>query len=79
MSRNSPQEIERLEQQIENVRRKYLTARGWKSVCNTPGAYWLWERILPDNRVLIVDTNLAMSMTARASWAFIDKTEYKQD
>lgn len=39
----------------------FLRARGWKTTCNTPGSYWLWEKEV-DGASLIVGKELALSM-----------------
>ena len=40
----------------------YLRARGWKYICTTPGAYWLWEKALDDGRVFLLNTDGAMGI-----------------
>lgn len=41
---------------------RFLTKSGWKHTCSTPGSVWLWERKLPDGRVVLVNKHTALSM-----------------
>lgn len=37
-------EIETAEQSVTHLREDYLRRWGWKSTCNTPGAFWVRTR-----------------------------------
>lgn len=37
-------DIEAAKSEVTQLKGRYLQRFGWKSTCNTPGAYWLWER-----------------------------------
>jgi hypothetical protein len=32
------------EADLNSAKRSYLVSHGWKETCNTPGAFWLWQR-----------------------------------
>jgi hypothetical protein len=38
----------------------YLRKCGWKSSSNNPASLWLWEKQLPDGRVILVDRDTAL-------------------
>lgn len=40
--------IEDAEQALLYVQQAYVRRFGWKITCNTPGAYWLWQRDFKD-------------------------------
>lgn len=42
----------------------FLRKSGWESTSDTPGCYWLWQRKLPDGRIVLVDKAHALGMTA---------------
>lgn len=39
----------------------FLRTRGWKSTCSNPASLWLWERMLGDGRVVLVDKDTALA------------------
>lgn len=47
---------------LERAVHRYLRQSGWKRVCNTPGARWLWEKQLPDGRTVLVGMDSAVDM-----------------
>lgn len=49
---------EQLEFRVDALLRK----RGWKSTSSTPGCLWLWEKALPDGRVLLVGKETALHL-----------------
>ena len=57
------------ESRVEEAKRKYLEAYGWKYTCDTPGSLWLWTRAFTfaetghDYSVMTVPTDLAIHMT----------------
>lgn len=40
----------------------FLRERGWKHTCNTPGSFWLWEKMLPDGRMILAARGQAIDM-----------------
>ena len=38
---------------------KMMEKRGWKRTCKTPGSIWLWEKTMPDGRVILTDRGTA--------------------
>lgn len=40
--------VEDAEANLTEAKSRYLRRWGWKPTCNTPGAYWLWERDFKD-------------------------------
>lgn len=59
--------LECMETDLEAARCNFLRQRGWKYTCETPGCYWMWERMLPDGRTILVDTQTAISMDSALS------------
>lgn len=41
-------EIATAERALERVQHAYLRRWGWKLTCETPGAFWLWQRDMSD-------------------------------
>jgi hypothetical protein len=53
------------ESDLEELKSRYLRARGWKHTSTTPGCYWLWEKTLVDERgvrVALVDLDTAVRL-----------------
>ena len=41
--------------------RNLLRSKGWSFHCDVPGAMWVWEKKLPDGRIILVsEDNLAL-------------------
>jgi hypothetical protein len=36
------------EENLQSLKRQYLSRFGWTETCNTPGSYWLWIRDFSD-------------------------------
>jgi hypothetical protein len=53
-------ELEQSEREVELKRHQFLRERGWTRTCDTPGSYWLWSCVLPDNRVILVNQEMAL-------------------
>ena len=54
-------EIDERKAEVEQLEADYLTGRGWVwSQVGTPSNYWLWQKELPDGRVIMLDTELAI-------------------
>lgn len=49
---------------FSNKLREYLKCSGWRYTCETPGSFWLWEKVLPDGRVILVNQEMALSIQA---------------
>lgn len=62
----------RLEDRIEEETTRVLRASGWRETCQTPGNYWLWEKQLPDGRIVLVSRQMAVSIET----ALADDAEY---
>ncbi|MGV0912412.1 hypothetical protein [Martelella sp. FOR1707] len=41
-------DIQRAENDLDNLKRAYLKRWGWRETCNTPGSFWLWQRDFSD-------------------------------
>jgi hypothetical protein len=57
---NPFREIERMEERLKWRKESLLASRGWKSTSQVPGSYWMHEKKMPDGRVMIVTTDLAL-------------------
>lgn len=47
-------------EQLEFAVDAMLREHGWKSTSETPCCVWLWEKKLPDGRVVLVDKSTAL-------------------
>lgn len=50
--------------ELEQLQNNYLRERGWNYTCDTPGAYWLWEKEI-DGKRWTADAGLAIGMQRR--------------
>lgn len=50
----------------EEERDRYLRSRGWEHTCDNPACTWLWQKPLPDGRIVLVDGDTALSLQSRA-------------
>ena len=57
-------EREMLEFKIDELLRR----AGWKSVTDTPGCYWMWEREI-DGRRFVVDKEMALTLQRQIEFA----------
>jgi hypothetical protein len=39
-----------------------LRKLGWEYKCDVPGSYWLWQKKLPDGRLVLVNQSMALSL-----------------
>lgn len=53
-------------QNLDAAERAFLKKNGWTYTCQTPGAYWLWQRTLADGRIVLVPQALAVDMEERS-------------
>ncbi len=44
----------------------FLRERGWEYKCDTPGSYWLWERMV-GSRTILVQRDMAVRIEAALS------------
>ena len=56
------EKIEDAEMALGNRRDTFLRASGWTYTCETPGCFWMWQKELPDGRVILVDANRAVTL-----------------
>ncbi|KKM99279.1 hypothetical protein LCGC14_1149540 [marine sediment metagenome] len=47
---------------LDKARSAFLSACGWEYTSELPGSYWLWSKLLPDGRVVHLDTYDAISV-----------------
>ena len=52
------QQFEHLRSQLEFRVDAWLRERGWKSTCETPGSYWLWQKTI-DGKTYVTSKDLA--------------------
>lgn len=57
--------IRRAKDDLEQLESNYLRQEGWEYSCRNPGSVWLWQRILPDGRTIVVGQQLAVSLATR--------------
>ncbi len=50
--------MDELDRDEANVLRRL----GWEAKCDVPGSYWLWQKKLPDGRVVMVYRSMALSI-----------------
>ena len=58
----TPIDIDAAKEGIKRMEREYLREKGWKYTCDVPGSFWLWEKSLPDGRIVLLGTSLAISV-----------------
>jgi hypothetical protein len=56
------EEISAARDTLERAINAYLRAAGWRYTCDLPGAYWLWEKTLPDGRRVFVGPDTALTI-----------------
>jgi hypothetical protein len=66
VSRKSYHTVTEALQEAEHAKHSYLRSHGWQYTSNTPGCIWLWQKSTSDGRVLLVDTDLAVSMQSHS-------------
>jgi hypothetical protein len=62
----TPNKIRDAAAQLEATRERYLRARGWEHTCDNPASTWLWQKALPDGRVVLVSREWAIEMQERS-------------
>lgn len=62
----TPMKVHEAAEALQNEKHKYLRKRGWQYTCDNPASTWLWQKPLPDGRIVVVDTDTAVGMQARA-------------
>ena len=58
--------VDQARDDFENTEAKYLRERGWRYTSDNPACTWLWEKPLPDGRIVVVERSTAVSLQARA-------------
>ncbi len=66
MSKKSFHTITEAENELMSVKASYLRSHGWENTSDTPGCIWLWRKKTPKGEVLLVDTDLAVSMQSHS-------------
>lgn len=69
------QTMEQIDEAMErwiNLRDKYLRKSGWDHVCNTPGSYWMWVKLI-DGRLYACSTEHAYSMQKELDFREMNK------
>ena len=56
------EDIKAYEDTLDEAKNTYLRQSGWEHKCNYPGSLWLWEKTLPDGRVIVVCADDAIYM-----------------
>jgi hypothetical protein len=62
MSMVTKSELNALYEELKTETRRLLAAHGFSYTCNTPGSLWLYEKRMPDGRVLLVSESTALDM-----------------
>ncbi len=50
------------EEDLEIKKRYWLEACGWKTSCDVPGSFWLFQKKLKDRRTVMANASLAISI-----------------
>ncbi len=60
---------------LERARNLFLVKAGWKYTCDTPGSIYLWQKQLPDGRVVLIQPKLAVRMEEALNPNLLDGEE----
>lgn len=52
---------------LEHDERLFLTRHGWAYTCQTPGSLWMYQKALPDGRVILTDHDTALQFEEHLS------------
>lgn len=58
--------VDQARDDLESTEDRYLRERGWRYSSDNPACTWLWQKALPDGRIVMVDRGMAVSLQARA-------------
>lgn len=58
--------VREAEENSADVAASYLRGRGWSYSSDNPASTWLWQKALPDGRIIMVDRDTAVSLQSRA-------------
>ena len=58
--------ISEAEDALENAKESFLRQRGWRHTCDNPASTWLWQKALPDGRLVVVCRDTAVNLQASA-------------
>lgn len=61
-------------EQLEFHVDRFLTDKGWKQTCKTPGSYWLWTKVI-DGKEIMTSKELALSMQGHIEFTENDEQE----
>jgi hypothetical protein len=52
--------VQQAEDAFESAQSKLLRATGWAFKCDLPGSLWLWQKTMPDGRIVACAANTAI-------------------
>jgi hypothetical protein len=58
--------ISEAEDALERAKESFLRQRGWSYTCDNASSTWLWQKALPDGRVILVCCDTAVNLQASA-------------
>ena len=58
--------LSELEDALSSAKDKLLRQRGWTYTSDNPASTWLWQKALPDGRIVVVDRDTAIHMQCMA-------------
>lgn len=53
-------ELNRVRDEVSRTVNRLLYVLGWEHTSHNPGGLWLWQKVLPDGRVALVDQSTAL-------------------
>lgn len=56
------EDVESAKQKVRAKQSTFLRASGWTYTCETPGCYWMWQKALPDGRLILTIEDHAVRM-----------------
>lgn len=55
-------EIESDHSSLKHESEKFMLSRGWQHTSSTPGCVWMWQKTLPDGRIILTNFSTAVDI-----------------
>lgn len=68
--------IENLAGEARERGQKLLRTAGWTYTSETPGCRWMWEKAMPDGRILLVSQDTALAFARAEACARVNPAEF---
>lgn len=72
MSKLSYTQVMIAQESAAETAEKWLRQRGWEYTSNNPASTWMWQKKLPDGRVVVVSRETAEMLQSRADSIRLD-------